>query len=154
MSWDEEHYPLQFTKRHKSKIILLIIVLISLVIDLVEPDLYQGILGQTQSTNSNLANEFPGNLSQGELTVNQSRFIGTWKNTTLGVDTTFTFTNDTFTVESLLGSQSSSYRVLDYITLMITSPGEQPENISYRFVNDNVLLIAYQGSVIALNKIS
>jgi len=153
MSWDEEHYPLQFTKRHKSKIILLIIVLIGLVIDLVEPDLYQGLLGQTQSTNSNLANGFPGNLSQGELTVNQSRFIGTWKNTSLGIDTAFTFTNETFTVESLLGSQSSSYRVFDYMTLMIDSPGEQPENISYRFVSDNVLLIAYQGSLITLNKI-
>lgn len=154
MGWDEEHYPLQFTKRHKSKIVLLIIVLIFLVIDLFQPDLYQGILGQSQSANSNPASDFLGNFSQGELTVNQSRFIGTWKNTTLGVDTTFTFTNDTFTVGSLMVSQSSSYRVVDYRTLTIASPGEKPENISYRFVNDNVLLIAYQGSVITLNKIS
>jgi hypothetical protein len=154
MSWDEEHYPYQFAKRHKSKIILLIIVVIGLVSDVIQPNLYQGILGQTQSTNSNLANEFPGTPGQGGLTVNQSRFIGAWKNTTLGVDIIFTFTNDTFTVESPLGSQSYSYEVSDYMNLMIASPGGQPENISYRFLNDSVLLVAYQGSIFTLNKIS
>jgi hypothetical protein len=154
MGWDEEHYPYQFAKRHKGKIVLLIIVVIGLVSDVIQPNMYQGILGQSQSTNSNLANEFPGTPSQGGLAVNQSKFIGTWKNTTLGVDIIFTFTNDTFTVENPLGSQSSSYEVLDYMTLMITPSGGQSENISYRFMNDSVLLIAYQGAIFTLNKIS
>jgi hypothetical protein len=152
MSWDDRYHPYQFSKRHKSKIILLVIVLISLIIDIFQPGIYQGILGQYQSTNSNQAPDFLGNSSQRELTVNQTRFIGTWENTTLGMDTVFIFTNDTLVVEGSLGSQYSTYEISDYKTFIMTTDG-QSENVSYGFLNDNVLLIDYQGAVITLNKI-
>jgi len=152
MSWDDRYHPYQFSKRHKSKIILLVIVLISLIIDIFQPGIYQGILGQYQSTNSNQAPDFLGNSSQRELTVNQTKFIGTWENTTLGMDTVFIFTNDTLVVEGSLGSQYSTYEISDYKTFIMTTDG-QSENVSYGFLNDNVLLIDYQGAVITLNKI-
>ena len=139
-------------KKHKSKIVMLILLLVGLIFDIFQSNIFSAFSGQSQ-TNPGELSSFLGNLSQGNLTVNEGRFSGAWKNTTGGVDTLFTFTGGTLLVASPSQVQYYTYEVLDGRTFMITSSDGQSENVSYEFASDSALLIDYHGSLLTLIKV-
>jgi hypothetical protein len=152
MSSYQGNYPFEF-KRHKKSIVMLILILVGLIFDAFQSDIFSVFSGQNQAANQGQLSNFLGNLSQGNSTVNQGRFLGIWKNTTNGVDTSFTFTNDTLLVASSSQIQYYTYEVLDEKTFMITSSDGQSENSSYEFASGSALLINYHGSLLDLIKV-
>lgn len=141
-------------KRHKSSIVMLILILIGLIFDVFQSNIFSTFSGQSQTANTGQLSNLLGNFNQGNLTANQGRLFGIWKNTTNGIDTIFTFTNDTLFVASSSQIQSYTYDVLDNRSLIITSPEGQSENASYEFISDSNLLINYHGSLLSLIKVS
>lgn len=152
MSSYQGDYTFEYRK-HKRSIVMLILLLVGLIFDVFQSNIFSAFSGQSQTTDLGQLSDLLGNSSQVNSTANDVRFLGVWKNTTNGADTLFTFTDGTLLVDNSSQIQYYTFAVLDDRTFTITSQDGQPGNVSYEFASDSALMIDYHGSSLSLIKV-